>query len=98
MLIILTTLLSKYKCNPLLHQEQKITVTDGQEKKTQISSSKFRETISFLQAITEQILKPRENAHTDEDVGAQTGLYFAQAHTPIKGQSWHSNLDLTTKS
>ena len=23
MLLILTTLLSKYKCNPLLHQEQK---------------------------------------------------------------------------
>ena len=29
MLLILTTLLSKYKCNPLLHQEQKITVGDG---------------------------------------------------------------------
>ena len=36
--------------------------------------------------------------HTDEDMGAQRGSYFAQAHTPLKCQSWHSNLDLTTKS
>ena len=30
--------------------------------------------------------------------GLREVLYFAQAHTPIKCQSWHSNLDLTTKS